>query len=307
MKNPENAAQIFLQRRRGGKSRIGVPEFLKNFTRGAVDFCKRRPDAVLKTLGVLLMAGILFDFISFSFGSLPATPSAIQVSGNRRVTEDQVRTEIFRKLRAENAENLIEVDLRELSDYVCRKIPGIRSNRITLNVGRGVMAVAVEERIGVGVVKTPTVFLEFDKEGMLYPAAMSQTAGRGRLQVWGLSGASVAPGRNLSEHPSGAGLLRVIQSLPPGLDRNLFLIRVIQPDYLELVLETSDSRRSGGDTNVLVKVDPATFPARADQLAKMVRRSNERAVSYIDFRFRQAVIAYAPETAQRLKTAGRKR
>lgn len=310
MKNQESAAaggRIFLGRRRSTKSRFGMPESWKYAWRRMLETCKQRPKLFARAAVAALIAWTLFDFVSFSFGSLPATPSAIQVTGTRRVTEDQVRTEIFRKLRARNAENLIEVRLDEVADHLLRQIPAIRSSTITLNVGRGIMTVAVEERLAIGGVRTPTAFLEFDKDGMLFPARFQPGGQRPKLEVLGLAGENMAPGRNISEHPAGAGLLRVLHAFPAALAGRIMLVRIIRPEYFELVFDAGIGRTADArtevlrDNPVLVKIDPATFPDKIDQLTRLIRKDEKRSVSYVDLRFRQDVIAYAPPQRTRPK------
>lgn len=283
MKTRVSAGQIFLNRKRAASPGLALPESWKNAWRGSTGVFRRHPDATRRILYAAAAGIVLFDFVSFSVGSLPSTPAAVEVRGARRIGDDIVRTEILRKFRAAHAENLIEVNLRDLSDHLLRRIPAIRSSAITVNVGRGVMTVAVEERAAVGVVQTPGGILEFDKEGMLYPALGAPKVPL--LQVWGLAGSEVAAGRNVYEHPAGAGLLRVLSAFPADLKNHLAFVRVIQPDYLELVLD--------GSLGVLVKVDPASFPEKVDRMAKLVRKHQGGGVAYIDFRFRQEVIRFA--------------
>src|SRR3990167_1855565 len=196
MKNPETIAKVFAARRRG-KAAGGstVRQSFQSAWKKVADMFRRGPGLLSRILLALPALWILFDFVTYSFGTIPASRDSVQVTGSKRVPVEQVRSEIFRKLRTANAENLIEVYLAELSEYLTQRIPAIRSVTVTKNIGRGVMTVAVVERTGVAVIRSSMGRLEVDREGVLYPA---DDPSRTRLaEVTGLAGSTIAPGRHL--------------------------------------------------------------------------------------------------------------
>lgn len=302
MKNPEAIGRVFAAKRRARPASSGWKESLRAKWRIVTDALAKNPKVWSRVLIAIPVLWIFFDFVSFSFGTLPASPESIQVSGQRRVAAEQIRTEILHKLRAKNAENLIEVDLTDVSENLTKNIPAIRSATITKNIGRGVMTVAVVERTGVALIRNSGAVLEVDREGMLYRTR--ETAAASLPLVDGLVGSAILAGRNLSENPSGAGLLRMLNVFSPKLLRQLKSVHVVRPDYFELEF-------SGG---ILVKADPATFPDKVDRVQKILQRvgsggsetltllkdssgakEEPRAVAYIDIRFQQDVIAYKTE------------
>lgn len=294
MRDPEAIGKIFAPRkmraRQGGSS--GAANWVRAKWRGMADVFKKYPKLLYRILLAVPVFWILFDFVTFSFGTLPSAPGAIQVTGLKRLPPEMIRNEIVRKLTAINAENLIEVDLTELSESLVRRVPAIRSVTITKNIGRGAMSVAVAERTGVAIIRNSISSLEVDLDGMLYPPTGGTL--KALPVVEGLAGSMISSGRNLYEHPSGAGVLRVMSAMPRKLGSRLSAARVIRPDYFELEF-------SG---EISVKVDPANFPSKAGSLEqilqKIARTQEPRAVSYIDIRFQQDVMAY--KTDQTMET-----
>lgn len=254
---------------------------------------KQHPKLLYAGFAALPLFLILFDFVAYSYGSLPATSDSIELAGLRRLSPATVRSEILRKLRTANAENLIEVDLTELSEYLLQRLPAIRSAVIAQNIGRGVMTVTVSERTGIANIRTISGIMEVDRDGMLY---VTDKGAPGKLpEVTGVAGAVAVPGRNVYEHPSGAGLMRVMSTLSPELSRRLTGIRIVRPDYFEL--------QFAGD--ILVKADPLSFPHKIDPLKKILL--TPRPISYIDVRFQQDVVSYKASAAPNRPGAHRKK
>lgn len=257
----------------------------------------------LRLLPAIPILWVLFDFVSFSFGTLPLVPSVIRVEGAKRLADGAVQTEIVRKLRTTNAENLIEVDLAEVSAFVLQRIPALKSARITTDLGRGTMTVAVVERNGIAAVQSVAGELDVDRDGALYPALLGKA---GSLpEVSGLAGTPVKPGRNLFEHPAGAGVLRILIAMDAPLGKKLKHARVVRPDLVELQFSNG----------LLVKADPATFPDKVSGLQNIFFKiesdakrpsppAGPRDVAYIDVRFQQDVIRYASPTPVSKRTGG---
>lgn len=301
MKSPDAIGKVFAARHRPRQSSSGSGLFSKAKARwrAIAESIGKHPKLFYWILLAVPIFWVLFDFVSFSFGTLPATQDSIQLTGLKHVSPVTVRSEIFRKLRLINAENLIEVDLTGLSEHLVKHIPAIRSVTITKNIGRGVMSVAVVERTGIALIRNSAAMLEVDRDGMLYRT--DDEFGFSMPVVDGLAGSVLASGRNLYEHPSGAGVLRVVTAFPPNLVKQLKSVRVVRPDYFELQMANG----------MLVKADPATFPNKVGRFQKIVQkfhrptpepavpgrkpaadRPEGREVAYIDIRFQQDVIAY---------------
>lgn len=292
MKGPETFGRVLVSRKKSRSSGFRFFDTLRNGWRRLVERVQcARPAWMLRVFLILLFVGVVLDFVSFSFQTLPIVPEAIQITGLKQISADHVRTEIFRKLRTQNAENLLEVDLTDLSDYIREHIPAIRSAGITMNVERGVMTVAAVERSGIAVIRLSGMggTLEVDREGMLYSAGA--VAPSSLPEVSGIAGSLLVPGRNLHEHPAGAGLMRLLSSLPPHFPRPLKSARVVRPEYVELTF-------AGG---ILVKTDPATFPYKVENLGNILAKTADRQVSYIDIQFQRDVISYQEEPKTRTR------
>ncbi len=298
MSRDETVGKVLTINRRPRRSGSGFGLNLKERWIRMLDAFRRRPKILWMILAAVPIGWVLFDFVTFSFGTLPILPGTIEIIGTRRLTPDAVRSEIYRKLRSTNADNLMEVDVTDMSEHVLKTIPAVRSAVVTKNIGRGTMTVVVAERTGIAAIRGRVGKLEVDKEGMLYQMGGSPPSEL--PDVSGLVGSAVTSGRNIAEHPAGAGLLRMIAALRPGFSPKLKSIRVVSSDYFELTF--------AGD--MIVKADPATFPFKIDTLQRILRKiqqrpdspangsdrsSPARPVQYIDVRFQQDVIAYSNE------------
>lgn len=290
----EAVGKVLTMRRRARSNGPGLVAGIREKWSRMAETVSSRPRILFAVAAVAATAWVIFDFVTFSLGTLPVSGGAIDVIGTRRITEETVRTEIYRKLRAADADNLLEVDVTEMSEYLLQRIPALRSAVVTKNVGRGMMTVVVAERTGIATIRARVGKYEVDREGMLFQVGGSSPAEL--PEVTGLAGSSISSGRNLFEHPSGAGLLRLLSALPQGFSPKLKFVRVIRPEYFELTF-------SGG---TLVKADPVTFPAKVDSLRRILRKIESptkpqanRTVQYIDIRFQQDVISYSKEATHK--------
>lgn len=291
----EAVGKVLTMRRRARSSGPGLVAGIREKWSNMAGTVSSWPRILFGVAAFAATLWVIFDFVSFSLGTLPVSSGAIEVIGTRRLTEETVRTEIYRKLRTADADNLLEVDVTEMSEYLVQRIPALRSAVVTKDVGRGILTIVVAERTGIATIRARVGKFEVDKEGMLFQVGGNSAADL--PEVTGLAGSSIASGRNLFEHPSGAGLLRLLMALPQGFSPKLKFVRVIRPEYFELTF-------SGG---TLVKADPMTFPAKANNLQRILRKLESRPsakpqaaraarpVQYIDIRFQQDVVAYSKE------------
>lgn len=273
----------------------------------AFDRFRDHPKILLHIFVAIVIVLVVLDFAAYSIRALPTAPDAIVVTGARHVQPQAVRTEIVRKLRTERADNLLEADLPNVSGYVLRQVPAIRKADLAIDIGRGIMTVAVTERTAVAVVRAAIGWLNVDSEGMLYTSDERPVAPL--TDVQGLAGPAISAGRHIQEHPYGEGALRILQAIPAKFPRKLKTIRVIRPDYYELIFT--------GD--ITVKADPANISRKVENLRNvfiMIARNESqseleqapddgrrkadrnRTVSYIDVRFQKDVISYKTETPE---------
>ncbi len=302
MKGRDSMGKTFQAPRRGRRGTFAFLESIKIKARMLWMALRCTPEQMkrlsLRFLIALPLLWVLFDFVSYSYGTIPQRPAQISVTGLRHLSTELVRSEIFHKLRAQNADNLIEVDLPDLSEHLTRRIPGLRTVTMTMNVGRGHMSVVAVERKSIAIFSSPAGKLDVDREGVLYPSMPE--SGSGLPAVSGLAGSVMSAGRNLHEHPAGSGIVRLLTALPVSLSKQIKTIRVIRPEYIEISMADG----------LLVKVDPATFPAKMPHFQMALRKTRgpflpaagsgragaeRREAAYIDLRFHQDVIKYRSE------------
>lgn len=221
---------------------------------------------------------LLADFGSFAFARHPLTPDRIQVSGAISMPAEGVREHIHRRLTATGQVSLLTADLGDLARWLESRVPAFASVEIVSNLANGTLDVAVAERRPVAKLALGGAVHYLSDDGVVFPVYVRLN--RELPLVTGFPPSGANPGSRITGTPVGAGLSAALGAMSPLVYSQTEQIQIFNPNHFDLKL-------SGG---TVVKIDPATYVVKQEQLERILRTRQRESLAYIDLRFVRVVV-----------------